>query len=485
MPAKVLIPTPLRQYTARREAVEVEGQTVSEVLANLTTQYADLRKHLYNDDGRLRSFVNVYVNDEDIRYLGKENTGVKETDVISIVPSIAGGLSVQVGKPPAAAAAGVKLSNEEILRYSRHLIMPEVAMEGQLKLKQARVLCIGAGGLGSPLALYLAAAGVGTLGVVDFDVVDFTNLQRQVIHGTSDVGRSKLDSARDRLRELNPSVEVVPYETRLSSENALDIFKDFDIIADGTDNFPTRYLVNDACVLLGKPNVYASIFRFEGQASVFGLKDGPCYRCLYPEPPPPGLVPSCAEGGVLGILPGLLGVIQATEAVKLILGTGRPLMGRLLLVDALAMRFRELKLRKNPDCPVCGANPTIRELIDYQEFCGIRGEEQEPEVAVPEVTPMEVKKKLDGGEGLFILDVREPHEYQICNINGHLIPLGELPARVHELNSADEIVAHCRSGMRSAQAVDFLRKAGFRKVKNMKGGILAWSDQVDPRVPKY
>ena len=485
MPAKVLIPTPLRQYTERQETVEVAGQTVNEVLANLTTQYADLRKHLFTEEGRLRSFVNVYVNDEDIRYLSKESTGVKETDVISIVPSIAGGLSVQIGKPPAAAGAGAKLSNEEILRYSRHLIMPEVAMEGQLKLKQARVLCIGAGGLGSPLALYLAAAGVGTLGMVDFDVVDFTNLQRQVIHGTGDVGRPKLDSARDRLRELNPSVEVVPYETRLSSENALDIFKDFDIIADATDNFPTRYLVNDACVLLGKPNVYASIFRFEGQASVFGLKDGPCYRCLYPEPPPPGLVPSCAEGGVLGILPGLLGVVQATEAVKLILGTGQPLIGRLLLVDALAMRFRELKLRKNPDCPACGANPTIRELIDYQEFCGIRGEEHEPEVAVPEVTPLEVKKKLDGGEGLFILDVREPHEYQICNINGHLIPLGELPARVHELNSADEIVAHCRSGMRSAQAVDFLRKAGFRKVKNMKGGILAWSEQVDPRVPKY
>ena len=486
MPAKVLIPTPLRQYTERQETVEVAGHTVSEVLGNLTTQYTDLRKHLYTDDGRLRSFVNVYVNDEDIRYLSKESTGVKETDVISIVPSIAGGLSVQVGKSPAAtAAAGVKLSNEEILRYSRHLIMPEVAMEGQLKLKQARVLCIGAGGLGSPLALYLAAAGVGTLGMVDFDVVDFTNLQRQVIHGTGDVGRPKLESARDRLRDLNPSVEVVSYETQLSSENALDIFKDFDIIADGTDNFPTRYLVNDACVLLGKPNVYASIFRFEGQASVFGLKEGPCYRCLYPEPPPPGLVPSCAEGGVLGILPGLLGVIQATEVVKLILGKGQTLMGRLLLVDALGMRFRELKLRKNPDCPACGAHPTIRELIDYQEFCGIRGEEHAPEVAVPETTPLEVKKKLDAGEELFILDVREPHEYQICNINGHLIPLGELPARVHELNSADEIVAHCRSGMRSAQAVDFLRKAGFRKVKNMKGGILAWSDQVDPSVPKY
>ncbi len=487
MPAKVLIPTPLRPYAGRNDAVQIEGRTVGEVLANLTTQYGDLRKHLYTDDGKLRSFVNVYVNDEDIRYLNKENTGVQESDVISIVPSIAGGAPVQLGRPApgAAAATGPKLANEEILRYSRHLIMPEVGMEGQLKLKQARVLCIGAGGLGSPLALYLAAAGVGTLGVVDFDVVDFTNLQRQVIHGTSDVGRPKLDSAGDRLREINPTVNVVPFHTRLTSENALEIFKDFDIIADGTDNFPTRYLVNDACVLLGKPNVYASIFRFEGQASVFGMKDGPCYRCLYPEPPPPGLVPSCAEGGVLGILPGLVGVIQATEVIKLILGKGRPLVGRLLLIDALGMKFRELKLRKHPDCPACGEHPTLRELIDYQEFCGIRGEEHAPEVAVPEITPVELKKKLDAGQEVFILDVREPHEYQICHLDGYLIPLGELPARVHELNSADEIVAHCRSGMRSAQAVDFLRKAGFRKVKNLKGGILAWSEQVDPRVPKY
>ncbi|MGH2405954.1 MAG: molybdopterin-synthase adenylyltransferase MoeB, partial [bacterium] len=369
MPAKVLIPTPLRQYAGRQDAVEVDGQTVGEALQNLTERYGDLRKHLYSDDGRLRSFVNVYLNDEDIRYLSnKENTGVKENDVISIVPSIAGGAPVQVGGS-VTAAAGPKLSNEEILRYSRHLIMPEVGMEGQLKLKQARVLCIGSGGLGSPLALYLAAAGVGKLGMVDFDVVDFTNLQRQIIHGTSDVGRLKLDSATDRLREINPSIEVVPIHARLSSENAMEIFKDFDIIADGTDNFPTRYLVNDACVLSGKPNVYASIFRFEGQASVFGMKDGPCYRCLYPEPPPPGLVPSCAEGGVLGILPGLVGVIQATEVIKLILGKGRPLVGRLLLIDALGMKFRELKLRKNPDCPVCGERPTVRELIDYQEFC--------------------------------------------------------------------------------------------------------------------
>ena len=378
-----------------------------------------------------------------------------------------------------------QLTKDEVLRYSRHLIMPEVGMEGQLKLKQARVLTIGAGGLGAPLALYLAAAGVGTLGMVDFDVVDFTNLQRQVIHDTDDVGRPKLHSAQETIQEINPNVTVVGYETRLSSENALEILKDYDIVADGTDNFPTRYLVNDACVLSGKPNVYASIFRFEGQASVFATQNGPCYRCLYPEPPPPGLVPSCAEGGVLGILPGLLGVIQATEVIKLILGSGNPLIGRLLLVDALGMRFKELHLRKNPECPVCGANPTVRELIDYNQFCGIRGEEAPVTTAVPEIRPEELKARLDAGDDVFILDVREPHEYQICNLGGHLIPLGELPARMSELDSSREIVAHCRSGVRSAKAVTLLRQAGFGKVTNLAGGILAWSDKVDPTVPKY
>jgi len=377
------------------------------------------------------------------------------------------------------------LSNDEILRYSRHLIMPEVGMEGQLKLKAARVLCIGAGGLGSPLALYLGAAGVGTLGLVDFDVVDYTNLQRQIIHTTADVGRKKLDSAADKLKAINPLINVRPFDTRLSSDNALELFRDFDIIVDGTDNFPTRYLVNDACVLTGKPNVYGSIFRFEGQASVFATEQGPCYRCLYPEPPPPGLVPSCAEGGVLGILPGLVGVIQATEVIKLVLGKGEPLIGRLLLVDALAMKFRELKLRKNPDCPVCGTHPTITKLIDYNEFCGIRGEEAPVEVGVPEIQVEELKRRLDAGEDVFVLDVREPHEYQICNIGGHLIPLGDLPKRVHELDSSREIVAHCRSGTRSAKAVNFLRQAGFRKVRNLSGGILAWADRVDPNMPKY
>jgi len=377
------------------------------------------------------------------------------------------------------------LNNDEILRYSRHLIMPEVGMEGQQKLKAARVLCIGAGGLGSPLALYLGAAGVGTLGIVDFDVVDYTNLQRQIIHSTADVGRKKLESAAEKLKAINPFLNIRTFETKLTSDNALELFRDFDIIADGTDNFPTRYLVNDACVLTGKPNVYGSIFRFEGQASVFATEEGPCYRCLYPEPPPPGLVPSCAEGGVLGILPGLIGVIQATEVIKLILGQGEPLIGRLLLVDALGMKFRELKLRKNPDCPACGTHRTITKLIDYNQFCGIRGEEKPVEAGIPEIQVEELKRRLDAGENLFVLDVRELHEYQICNIGGYLIPLNDLPKRVNELDSSREIVAHCKMGGRSAKAVQFLRQAGFQKVSNLKGGIMAWADRIDPKMPKY
>jgi adenylyltransferase/sulfurtransferase len=379
------------------------------------------------------------------------------------------------------------LSNDEILRYSRHLIMPEVGMEGQQKLKAAKVLCIGAGGLGSPLALYLTAAGVGTLGIVDFDVVDYTNLQRQIIHTTADVGRKKLDSAADKLKAINPFVNLRTFDTKLTSANALELFRDFDIVADGTDNFPTRYLVNDACVLTGKPNVYGSIFRFEGQASVFATEDGPCYRCLYPEPPPPGLVPSCAEGGVLGILPGLVGVIQATETIKLILGQGDSLVGRLLLVDALGMKFRELKLRKNPDCPVCGTHRTITKLIDYDQFCGIRGVEAAPatEGKMSEISVEDLKKKIDNKEDIFILDVREPHEYQICNINGHLIPLGDLPKRMGELDANREIVAHCKMGGRSAKAVALLKQAGFNKVSNLTGGITAWAERIDPKMPKY
>jgi adenylyltransferase/sulfurtransferase len=389
-------------------------------------------------------------------------------------------------QPLTGAVPAASLTNEEILRYSRHLIMPEVGMEGQLKLKGAKVLLIGTGGLGAPLGLYLTAAGVGHIGLVDFDVVDFTNLQRQVTFGTSDVGKPKTEAAAARLSNLNPDVQIATYEAKLTSANALGLFKEYDVVVDGTDNFPTRYLVNDACILLGKPNVYGSIFRFEGQVTVFGMPDGPCYRCLYPEPPPPGLVPSCAEGGVLGVLPGIVGSLQALETIKLIIGRGESLEGRLVLFDALAMKFRELKLRKNPHCPMCGSQRQIHELIDYNEFCGIRGEEEpESDVHVPEITPRELKERLDRGDHIFILDVREPHEYQICNLNGHLIPLGELPRRVHELDSAHEIVAHCKSGKRSAQAVDFLRQAGFRKIYNLRGGILSWSTEVDTTVPRY
>ncbi|MGH9684082.1 MAG: molybdopterin-synthase adenylyltransferase MoeB [Candidatus Acidiferrales bacterium] len=396
------------------------------------------------------------------------------------------GSKPEISAAPATNRGAASLTKDEILRYSRHLIMPEVGMEGQLKLKQAKVLCIGTGGLGAPLGLYLAAAGVGRIGLIDFDSVDFTNLQRQVLFGTGDVGRPKIEAAANRLRDLNPEIEIDTFEARLTSENALDILKDYDLVVDGTDNFPTRYLVNDACVLLGKPNVYGSIFRFEGQITIFGYQGGPCYRCLYPEPPPPGLVPSCAEGGVLGVLPGIVGTIQAAETLKLIIGKGEPLVGRLLLFDALAMRFRELKLRKNPGCPVCGDHRTITKLIDYAEFCGVRGEEAPaPATTAPEITPRDLKARLDRGDDLFILDVREPHEYQICNLGGHLIPLGDLSRRAGELDTSREIVAHCRSGKRSAEAVEFLRQAGFRKIWSLKGGILAWSDEVDPSVPKY
>ena len=381
-----------------------------------------------------------------------------------------------------------ELTTDDLSRYSRHLILPEVGMEGQRKLKAARVLCVGTGGLGSPLALYLAAAGIGTLGLVDFDVVDASNLQRQIIHSTRDIGRKKLDSAAEKLSALNPALNIVKHETMLSSANALEILKDYDIVADGTDNFPTRYLVNDACVLLGKPNAYGSIFRFEGQASVFSTKEGPCYRCLYPEPPPPGLVPSCAEGGVLGILPGLVGVIQATEVIKLILGKGNPLIGRLLLVDALGMRFRELKLRKNPECPVCGDNPTVTELTDYQHFCGIVPETKEEKAVkngIPQITVKELKQRFDVGEDIFLLDVREPYEYQIAQIGGKLIPQNDVPQRLAEIPRDREIVVHCRSGARSQRIAEFLKQSGYTKVVNLAGGILAWSDEIDPRVQKY
>ncbi len=383
----------------------------------------------------------------------------------------------------------MKLTQDEILRYSRHLIMPEVGVEGQEKLKAAKVLMIGTGGLGSPAALYLAAAGIGTIGLVDFDVVDFSNLQRQIIHGTSSIGKPKVESAKERMAEINPNVNVVTYNERLTKDNIMKILKDYDILLDGTDNFQTRYLVNDACVFLKKPFVYGSIFRFDGQSTVFYPGKGPCYRCLFAEPPPPGMVPSCAEGGVLGILPGVIGVIQATEVVKLVLGKGEPLIGRLMLYDALKMNFREVKFRKNPKCPVCGDNPTIKELIDYDAFCGItRGEENKNggNVGIPEISVKELKSKMDKKEKFVLVDVREPNEYEICKIPGSkLIPLGKLPERVSELDSADEIIVQCHFGGRSAKGVDLLQKIGFKKVKNLAGGIDAWSQEIDPTVPKY
>jgi adenylyltransferase/sulfurtransferase len=482
VPHTVHIPTPLRQYTDKLDIVQVGGATVGDLLSALTTTYPELKKHLYNEQGKLRHFVNIYVNDEDIRYLQKEQTPLGESDTISIIPSVAGGSGAATADLPA-------LEQEEIARYSRHLILPEVGVEGQKKLKAASVLCVGAGGLGSPVLLYLAAAGIGRIGIVDFDVVDLSNLQRQVAHGTSDVGRRKLDSAKDAVLAINPHIQVDLYETALSSQNALDLFRPYDIIIDGTDNFPTRYLVNDACVLLGKPNAYGSIFRFEGQASVFATKDGPCYRCLYPEPPPPGLVPSCAEGGVLGVLPGIIGVIQATEAIKLILGAGEPLVGRFLIYDALRMKFRELKLRRDPECPVCGDHPTVTALIDYEQFCGLKpapGAAAAPVDELPVTTVEELKARLDHGDDLVVLDVREPHEVDIVRIEGStVIPLGELASRFEELDRTRDLVVHCKMGGRSAKAVTLLREKGFDKAANLTGGILAWVDRIEPQKAKY
>jgi sulfur-carrier protein adenylyltransferase/sulfurtransferase len=464
----VQVPTPLRRFTGGKAAVEVAGGTVGEVVANLALSYPDVGKNILGPDGKPRNFVNIFLGDENIRDLQGLETSVAAGATILIVPSIAGG-------------AASPLTSDEMKRYSRHLILPEVGKDGQEKLKAASILLIGAGGLGSPLALYLAAAGVGRLGLSDFDVVDFSNLQRQVIHGTSDVGRKKTESARDRIKEINPGVDVVIHEGNFTAKTAKAIAAPYDIIIDGTDNFPTRYLANDVSVLLGKPNIYGSIFRFEGQASVFDPKrGGPCYRCLYPEPPPPGMVPSCAEGGVLGVLPGIIGLIQATEAIKIILGQGDLLVGRLLLFDALGMKFRELKLKRDPRCPLCGDHPTIKELIDYEQFCGIG-----PEPELPVMTVEELKEKLDKGEKPFILDVREEFEYEICNLEGKLIPLGTLKDRFTELDPNQEIVVHCKMGGRSAKAVEFLKEQGFKHVKNLEGGINAWAQRIDSDMQTY
>ncbi|HMQ02559.1 MAG TPA: molybdopterin-synthase adenylyltransferase MoeB [Pyrinomonadaceae bacterium] len=512
MSVTMIIPTPLRQFAGGHSEVNVQAATAGDALLELTSEHSELKKHLFNEQNKLRSFINVYVGDEDIRHLDGLATRLKVGETVMIVPSIAGGTgertlmfakagalsdvndpSVSGNETTLTGGTGdadirfrAHLSNAEIARYSRHLILPEVGLEGQKKLKQARVLTIGTGGLGSPLGLYLAAAGVGTIGIVDNDVVDESNLQRQIIHGTKDVGRPKIASAKDRLLDVNPNTKIEAFETRLTSDNAIDLFKEYDVIVDGTDNFPTRYLVNDASVLTKKPNVYGSIFRFEGQASVFWSARGACYRCLYPEPPPPGLVPSCAEGGVLGVLPGIVGTIQANEVIKVILGAEGILLNRLLLFDAWKMAFREVRLRKDPHCPICSDTPSIKELTDYEEFCGLKTvEEERPDLE--EITALELKELVEGDKNVQIIDVREPHEYEIARIPGaKLIPLGDIVNRFCEIEKGKTTVVQCKGGVRSARAIAYLKDAGFEgRLINLKGGIGAWSDTVDPSVPKY
>jgi len=492
--ATVKVPTPLRPFAGGVSELSLEGTTVGGIIRALAEANPSLQRHLFTTEGRLRNFVTVYLNDEDIRFLDREATPLKEGDVVSIVPAVAGGTPGAArgrshrgttGEVPTSPADA--FSRDDLRRYSRHLLLPEVGVAGQRKLRQAKVLLIGAGGLGAPAALYLAAAGVGEIGMVDFDAVDLSNLQRQVLYSTADVGRPKLVAAKERLEALNPSIRVVPHETRLSSENALEILAPYDVIVDGTDNFPTRYLVNDAAVLLGKPVVYGSIYRFEGQASVFDARHGPCYRCLYPEPPPPDMVPSCGEAGVLGVLPGLVGVLQATETVKLIIGQGESLVGRLLLFDALALKFRELKIRKNPHCVLCSPHATQKGLIDYPAFCGVPA----PGAAsvndgVPRVEPEALHAELDSGEPPLLVDVREPGEWAIAHLPGaHLIPKGELAERVDELTRASKLVVYCRSGVRSAEATRFLLDLGFSNVRTLQGGINAWAQRVDPSLPQY
>jgi sulfur-carrier protein adenylyltransferase/sulfurtransferase len=490
--ATVKIPSPLRSFADGHAEIASDGSTVGALVRGVAETYPGLKKHLYTPDGKLRNFVSVYLNDEDVRELQRDATPVKEGDIVSIVPAIAGGAPARVRSRPASAPLTVlpnaptdAFSNEELRRYSRHLLLPEVGAAGQKRLRRSKVLLVGAGGLGAPTALYLAAAGVGEIGLVDFDEIELSNLQRQVLYTTADLGRPKLEAAKERLEALNPGVRVVPYAERLSAENALDVIRSYDVVVDGTDNFPTRYLVNDACVLLGKPSVYGSIYRFEGQASVFDAARGPCYRCLYPEPPPPDLVPSCAEGGVFGVLPGLIGVLQATETVKLLLGIGEPLIGRLLLYDALALKFRELKLRKDPSCVICSPNATQKGLIDYPAFCGIPAAESTAST-LPEVSPEELRDELGGADPPMLVDVREPNEWEIVHLPGaHLIPRGQLADRLNELTGARRLVVYCRTGSRSSQATRLLLDLGFSNVRNLTGGITAWANKVDPSLPTY
>ena len=491
--AIVKIPTPLRPFADGKSEVASDAPDVGAVVRGVAETYPGLRRHLFTTDGKLRNFVSVYLNDEDVRYLERDATPVKDGDIVSIVPAIAGGAPSSRSAPPAPTlpvlpnVAPDSLDRDDLRRYSRHLLLPEVGVAGQKRLRRSKVLLVGAGGLGAPTALYLAAAGVGEIGLVDVDEIELSNLQRQVLYTSADVGRPKLEAARDRLEALNPGVRVVTHPGRLTAQNALDVLRPYEVVVDGTDNFPTRYLVNDACVLLGKPNVYGSIYRFEGQASVFDATKGPCYRCLYPEPPPPDLVPSCAEAGVLGVLPGLIGMVQATETVKLLLGTGEPLIGRLLLYDALAMRFRELRLKKNPTCVLCSPNATQKGLIDYPAFCGVPA--AGAPVAgdgLPEVSPEELHAELAGDDPPMLVDVREPNEWDIVHLpEAHLIPRAELPDRLNELTGARRLVVYCRTGGRSSQATRLLLDLGFSNVRNLTGGITAWAQKVDPSLPTY
>jgi adenylyltransferase/sulfurtransferase len=475
---KVLIPYALRAFTGRSAEVEVVGSTAGEAVNALAAAHPDIKTHLFAEEGRLRDFINLFVDGKNISSLQGLDTPVADGGEVMIVPAIAGGSDGGGGAPPG-------LTNDEIARYSRHLLLPEIGVEGQVKLKNAKVLIVGTGGLGAPLALYLSAAGVGTIGLVDFDVVDESNLQRQIIHSTRDIGRPKVASAKDRIKGVNPLVNVVVHNAMLTSENALDIIADYDIVADGTDNFQTRYLVNDACVFLGKLNVYGSIFQFEGQSSVFGAKEGPCYRCLYPSPPPPGLVPSCAEGGVMGVLPGIIGTIQAAETIKLIVGGAKPLVGRLLHFDAWRMAFRELKLDKDPNCPVCGKNPTIRELVDYEQFCGLKkAEESEP---IEAITAVHLKQRLDSGDRIQFIDIREPHERAIVKFpNAIIMPLGQLIRRMDELDQGVDSVFLCKIGQRSILGIRALREAGYKgRLLNLEDGLNAWARNVDKSMPVY
>jgi len=487
----LLLPTALRSFVDYQSELEVEATTVGQAIKALADEYPDVSHHLYDQNGELREFINVYLESENIKSLQGLDTKVEENANIMLVPAIAGGAMEKKTKNTASQNSIINdediedLTKEEISRYSRHLMLAEVGIEGQKRLKAAKVLIVGTGGLGAPLVLYLAAAGVGTIGIVDFDFVEESNLQRQIIHGTKDIGRPKVASAKDKIKSINPYIKVITYNEMLTSENALDIIAEYDVVADGTDNYQTRYLVNDACVLLGKPNVYGSIFRFEGQASVFYAKEGPCYRCLYPSPPPPGLVPSCAEGGVLGVLPGIVGTIQANEVIKLIVGGGDTLIGRLLLFDSWKMKFRELRLDKDENCPICGKNPTIHELIDYEQFCGIKKTHEE--IPIETIEAKDLKQRLDNNESIQIIDIREPHERAIAKFpNAKVIPLGQMVRRKDELNPKLDTVFICKIGQRSILAIRALQEAGYTgRLMNLKDGLHAWAREIDTSMPIY